>query len=183
MCAEVLNKKNGDANRNQKLGVVLYLDFDGVLHHDEVYWSRKQGIHIRAPGHRLFEWAEILEEILASYSEVSIVLATSWVRVKSYEFAKKRLSPALQSKVIGATFHRREMNKFVFENTARGEQIYADVKRRQPTAWLAIDNDDVGWPSHCRCNLIKTDDELGLSDTKVQAEIRTRLTKLTAVKV
>jgi hypothetical protein len=161
----------------------LYLDFDGVLHHDEVYWSRKQGIHIRAPGHRLFEWAEIIEEILTPYSEVSIVLATSWVRVKSYEFAKKQLSPTLRSKVIGATFHRREMNKFVFENTARGEQIYADVKRRQPTAWLAIDNDDVGWPSHCRSNLIKTDDALGLSDPNVQAEIRTRLKKLTAVKV
>ena len=182
MCAEVPNKKNGDAGLNH-VGVVLYLDFDGVLHHDEVYWSRKQGIHLRAPGHRLFEWAEILEEILAQYSEVSIVLATSWVRVKSYEFAKKQLSPTLRSKVIGATFHRREMNKFVFEKTARGEQIYADVKRRQPTAWLAIDNDDVGWPSHCRSNLIKTDDALGLSDPNVQAEIRTRLRKLTAVKV
>ena len=182
MCVKVPNNKNGDAGLHHA-GVVLYLDFDGVLHHDEVYWSRKRGIHIRAPGHRLFEWAEILEEILAPYSEVSIVLATSWVRVKSYEFAKKQLSPALQSKVIGATFHRREMNKFVFENTARGEQIYADVKRRQPTAWLAIDNDDVGWPSHCRSNLIKTDDALGLSDPNVQAEIRTRLKKLTAVKV
>jgi len=182
MCAEVQNTKNGDAGRSQ-VGVVLYLDFDGVLHHDEVYWSHKQGIHIRAPGRRLFEWAEILEEILAPYSEVSIVLATSWVRVKSYEFAKKQLSPTLRNMVIGATFHRREMNKFVFENTARGEQIYADVKRRQPTAWLAVDNDDVGWPSHCRSNLIKTDDELGLSDPNIQVEIRTRLTKLTAVKV
>jgi len=183
MRAEIENNNKDNSDIHLQLGIVLYLDFDGVLHHDDVYWSRKQGIHLRAPGHSLFEWAEILEEILAPYPYVSIVLATSWVRVKSYEYAKKQLSPTLRSKVIGATFHRREMNKFVFENTPRGEQIYADVKRRKPATWLAIDNDDVGWPSHCRSNLIKTDDELGLSDPNVQAEIRTRLTKLTAVKV
>lgn len=183
MCAEVKNNSKNNSDIHLKSGIVLYLDFDGVLHHDDVYWSRKQGIHMRAPGHSLFEWAGILEDILKPYSEVSIVLATSWVRVKSFEYAKKQLSPMLQSKVIEATFHRREMNKFAFENTPRGDQVYADVKRRQPKAWLAIDNDDVGWPSHCRTNLIKTDDQLGLSDPKVQTEIRTRLTKFFVVKV
>jgi hypothetical protein len=160
---------------------LVYLDFDGVLHPDDVYWSRKRGIHMRASGHSLFEWAYILEGLLTPHPGVRIVLATSWVRLKSFQYAKKQLNLSLQDKIIGATFHRREMNKFVFENTSRGAQIYADVLRRQPTTWLAIDNDDVGWPSHCRGNLIKTDDHQGISDPDVQTAIRTRLMTFAAL--
>lgn len=159
-------------------GPVLYLDYDGVLHHDEVYWSRGKGIHIRAPGHELFEWAHILADLLAPYPEVRIVLSTSWVRQKSFDFALKQLAPPLRVRVIGATFHRREMNKSTFDNMARGAQIYADVQRRRPTAWLAIDNDDEYWPSHCRDRLIKTEDHLGLSDPVVQSAVRVRLLEL-----
>lgn len=155
---------------------VLYLDFDGVVHHDAVYWSRDAGIHIRgAPGRVLFEWAPILEDLLAPFPGVKIVLSTSWVRVRDFDFAKSKLPPALQTRVVGATFHRREMQKWKFDNMSRGAQIYADVQRRQPLCWLAIDNDDVAWPTHCRDHLIKTKDDLGLSDHEVQAAISARL--------
>lgn len=171
---ELIDNSEGESSAHS----VLYLDYDGVLHHDEVYWSRRQGIHIRVPGHRLFEWAHILIELLSPYSEVRIVLSTSWVRQKSFDFAVKQLPPSLQSRVIGATFHRREMCKRVFDSMSRGAQIYADVQRRRPTAWLALDNDDELWPSHCRHQLIKTEDHLGLSDPAVQSLIRTRLLEL-----
>ena len=39
--------------------------YDGILHDDAVYWSRSEGIHIRTPGMRLFEWSFIFEELLA----------------------------------------------------------------------------------------------------------------------
>lgn len=140
-----------------------------MLHHDSVYWSRQAGIHIRdAPGRTLFEWAPILEELLAPHPNVKIVLSTSWVRVRDFNFAKAKLPPALQARVIGATYHARLMQKFEFDNMSRGSQIYADVRRRKPANWIAIDNDDKFWPAHCRDHLIKTQDELGLSDPKVQ---------------
>lgn len=156
-------------------GCVIYLDFDGVLHDDHVVWSRRQGIHMRTPGRFLFEWSPVLEVLLRPFPRVKIVLSTSWVRVKSFDFAKKQLSPALQSRVIGSTFHRRQMSKFEFDNQSRGAQIFSDVRRRRPVAWLAIDNDDEAWPAHCRDHLIKTDDRLGLSDPEVQAAIQERL--------
>jgi len=158
--------------------IVVYLDFDGVLHHDAVYWSRKDGIHIRAPGATLFEWSHILEQLLAPHPDVRIVLSTSWVRVKSFDFAKKQLLPSLQERVIGATFHRRQMSKFAFDQMSRGAQIYADVQRRRPAAWLALDNDVDKWPTHCLENLIKTEDHLGLNDPSVQLAVRMRLAAL-----
>jgi hypothetical protein len=157
-------------------GQLVYIDYDGVLHHDAVYWSKQQGIHIReAPGRTLFEWAPILGELLEPYPNVKIVLSTSWVRVRDFSFAKGKLPPALQARVIGATYHAREMQKWEFDNMSRGVQIYADVQRRKPTHWFAIDNDDKFWPAHCRHHLIKTQDELGLSDPDVQSLVRARL--------
>lgn len=158
--------------------LVIYVDFDGVLHDDAVYWSKKEGIHIRTPGRTLFEWSHVLERLLAPYPMVRIVLSTSWVRVKNFEYAKKQLPASLRDRVIGATFHRREMRKWEFDNMPRGAQIVADVRRRRPKHWLAVDNDDQGWPVDYRDHLVKTQDRLGLSDPKVQLEIQTRLAQL-----
>ena len=97
---------------------VCYCDFDGVTHDDAVYWSRHGGIQMRTPGRTLFEWLPVLEELFAPYPDLKIVLSTSWVRVKGFDFAKRQLTPGLQARVIGATFHRRERQKFDFDNVA-----------------------------------------------------------------
>jgi hypothetical protein len=155
--------------------LVCYCDYDGVVHDDAVYWSRREGIHIRTPGRKLFEWSCILEELLAPYPDVKIVLSTSWVRFKRYGFARGQLPLGLQSRVIGATFHSRETVRVEFDNMSRGMQICADVERRLPARWFAIDNDDKDWPAWCRDRLIKTNDRLGLSEPAVQDQIRKML--------
>jgi len=167
-----------EANDARQMTTILYLDYDGVLHDDAVYWSPKQGIFINTPGRTLFEWMPILEELLFPYPDVKIVLSTSWVRVKSFRFAKEHLSPSLQARVVGATYHHREMRRHEFEYLPRGVQVWEDVVRRKPTAWFALDNDEFGWPEWCRGNLVKTEDHLGLSDESVQEEIRNLLKRL-----
>lgn len=151
---------------------ICYLDFDGVTHNNEVYWSPNEGIYLDTPGRGLFEWLPILEALLAPYPLVKIVLSTSWVRAFGFEFAKQQLTASLQARVIGATFRDQEMHKSSFDNMSRGMQICADVGRRKPARWFAIDNDDRGWPKRCRDHLIKTEDYLGLSDPGVQKSIR-----------
>lgn len=157
---------------------ICFLDFDGVLHVSSVFQNPKRGIYIGTPGHTLFEWQPILEELLAPHPDVKIVLSTSWVRACSYEFAKSRLTPTLQARVIGATFHNRHMRKDEFDMMSRGAQVWADVIRRQPDGWFAIDDDGDGWPEVCRDRLVKTDDYLGLSEPAVQNAIRTILESL-----
>lgn len=157
---------------------VLYLDFDGPCHHEEVYWHPKRGIYIKEPGRTLFEWLPILERLLEPYSDVAIVLSTSWVREKSFHYAKSRLTPSLQARVIGATFHRRVMVRQEFAQLTRGQQVAADVVRRGPKAWFAIDDDDEGWPEWCRKNLIKVDGETGISEPQIQEAIQVTLERL-----
>lgn len=154
---------------------ICYLDYDGVVHDQEVYWHPKRGIYMRTPGRTLFEWMPILDELLAPHPDVRIVLSTSWVHVRSFNFAKKQLTPSLQERVIGATFHNREMRKGEFLMLPRGVQIVQDVHRRAPQTWFAIDDEHLGWPVWCRDNLIQTDGTRGISDPAIQEAIRKML--------
>lgn len=151
---------------------VLYLDYDGVLHPDSVYYAKRRGVYLAgAPGHALFEYAHVLETLLAPFSELRIVLSTSWVPVLDYSKAKGRLPPSLQRRVIGATFHSREMRRDEFLALHRGTQVIQDVYRRHPADWIAIDDVDEGWPDAHRHRVVLTDSSLGLGEERAQLEL------------
>ena len=154
---------------------ICYLDFDGVLHDDAVYYSVDRGIYVATPGRSLFEWMPLLDELLAPHA-TRIVLSTTWVRQRSLDFAMRKLSPTLQARVVGATFDIRETQKLEFDLMSRGGQVLADVNRRRPASWFAIDNDPAGWPATVRDRLVLTENRLGLSEERVQAAIKAILT-------
>jgi len=141
---------------------VLYLDFDGVLHHEDVRWRPKRGPYLDAPGHSLFEHAALLEELLQPYPQLGIVLSTTWARVYSCYAAAKRLPPGLRDRVIGATWHSA-MPEQTFKEKPRGTQVLEDIARRRPFAWLALDDTDDGWPMEIRDHVLITDERMGIS--------------------
>lgn len=154
---------------------ILYLDFDGVLHDERVYFHPRRGIYVATPGRVLFEWMPILERLLAPYPDVRIVLSTSWARVRSVSFVKKNLSPALQERVIGTTFQHYGIEKNACSAIPRGLQVTQDMHRRAPAAWFAIDDDSLGWPAWSRDNLIRTNGVRGISDPDIQQAIQAML--------
>jgi hypothetical protein len=153
---------------------VLYLDFDGVLHPEGVYWHPKRGAYLHAEyefaGHRLFEHAELLESLLAPYPDVALVLSTSWVRQYRFEGARSRLPEALQARCIGATFHT-QMDRVAFDASFRGRQVQADALRRRPQAWLAIDDTDEGWEG-ARQHLVLSHEVHGIAEPQVLEQLR-----------
>ena len=160
--------------------LVLYLDYDGVLHHENVRWHPRQGAYLDAPdGYALFQHAVLLETLLAPYPSLRIVLSTSWVRVFGYSRAAKRLTPQLRARVIGATYHST-MRAQDFAAMPRGYQVWNDVQRRQPRDWLALDDDAQDWPDWCRDRLVHTHEHAGLSEPAVRAELRAKLAAMGA---
>ena len=156
-------------------GLLLYLDFDGVLHHEDVRWHPRRGVYMAAPEpFRLFEHVDLLERLLAPHPTVQVVLSTSWVRVLGYSRALKHLPPRLRERVIGATYHSA-MNQAAYAMLPRGVQILDDVERRQPSDWLALDDDGAGWPTPQRQHLVLTDERLGLGGRDTAAEVAARL--------
>jgi len=162
---------------------ILYLDFDGVLHPESVFSNARLGIHLRgAPGRALFENAQILLDEIDPYPGVKLVLSTSWVRALGYDGARRQLPSRLQARCVGATYHSRHHRpgrEDGFRGLApvplRGEEVIADVRRRTPRRWLAIDDTDEGWPIVERTNLVLSHPFWGIGDPDVLQNLRTAL--------
>lgn len=155
---------------------VLYLDFDGVLHPDEVYRIRGQ-IVLRCDGMNLFELAPLLAEHLEPHPDIRIILSTSWVRVLSFTKARAWLPESLGMRVIGATWHS-SMKTYWWLGLSRYQQISLHAKRHKIARWLAIDDDVQGWPNDQFEQLVNTDSELGIAAPDSRELLRQRLIKL-----
>lgn len=124
---------------------VLYLDFDGVLHPEDVWVRPRGGPYVRTPhGRHLFEHVEVLVDLLAPYPALRVVLSTSWVCRYGYTGTVRFLPQRLATRCIGATYHSA-MRRDAFAQLLRGSQVLGDVRRRKPAQWLAIDDVDEGW--------------------------------------
>lgn len=151
-------------------GQVLYLDFDGVLHPEDVRVRPRGGPFVHSPaGRQLFEHAELLADMLEPYPDVRVVLSTSWVRVYRYRRTVRFLPPRLARRCIGATYHSA-MHRTWFEQLPRGRQVRADVRRRAPNVWLAVDDTDEGWDG-ARDHLVLSDEVDGIAAPRVRNEL------------
>lgn len=161
--------------------LVLYLDFDGVLHHENCLWHPRRGAYLVAPSNfRLFQYAGLLEQMLVPYPAVQIVLSTSWVLRYGYSATAKRLPAALRARVIGATFHSRYMRVAEFLKMPRGQQVLEDVMRRSPRGWLALDDNDEGWPASYAENWVQTHIHAGISERETQARLEKKIKEMCA---
>lgn len=165
--------------------MIIYLDFDGVLHPDAVFRPSNKPLELRAPG-ELFMHAGILLEALAPYSGAKIILSTSWVRMLGYERTLKKMPTELREMVTGATWHKsmRQGNQDPHSWMTRYEQILAHVNRNNVQQWLAIDDlhsaSEVNqWPEKHHHLLVLTEQELGLSCPNSQADLKLKLREIT----
>lgn len=169
--------------RPRSARIVLYLDFDGVLHHEAAMWSPKRGAFISpidGPGRTLFEWAHHLEAELVDFPDVKLVLSSSWCVKPGFGKSIKRLSANLQRRFIGGTFHKRfhgidPWTTESFRAAPRWKQILGDAQRREPSAWLVLDDDVADWPAELRANLVACNGATGLSCAEVRDELHSKL--------
>lgn len=158
--------------------MILYLDFDGVLHDSEVYVVRREPVlRSKIPGAVLFQHTDRLIECLATRPDVRIILSTSWVPRLGFDRTVAFLPPDLRARVVGATFHRHaNILKNDWFLLMRYVQIEAHARRHRLTDWLAIDDDDVGWPQEMRHHLVHcADPTLGISEPRCFAQLNTAL--------
>lgn len=150
----------------------IYLDYDGVLHPEDVRQrsNKPPAVFVDgvASGVPLFQHMQLLEDALAPYPDIRIVLSTSWVPTVGYGIAKAKLSAGLQSRVSGSTWHSHmQLWDGPVQHVgalSRYQSIVADASRRQQGRWLAIDDDLVGWPEDQLHRVVApTDPILGLS--------------------
>jgi len=158
---------------------VLFLDFDGVLHHENCVWHPRRGAYLEAPPrYSLFQHAPLLQAELEPFPDVVIVLSTSWVLRYGFSASAKRLPESLRRRCIGATYHSHAMHQGTFLSTPRGEQILNDVGRRKPANWAALDDNMEGWPAGAPW--IQTDPYEGIAGAGVMGKLREVLLEMHA---
>ncbi|MFG8379802.1 HAD domain-containing protein, partial [Pseudomonas aeruginosa] len=157
--------------------MILFLDFDGVLHPARAYMGR-DGPALRGDG-SLFMWADNLTPVLAAHPHVQLVLSTSWVRHLPFEQVRDFLPVSLRRRVVGSTWHSIQTDpnfsqglQFSYwQDASRYQQVtrWANVHRLR--RWVAIDDDAEGWGDTDRARLIQTDPERGLGDPAAVARL------------
>jgi hypothetical protein len=157
---------------------VIYCDYDHVLHGRALRYRKSPLLLPEIAGQTLFQNAPILVRLLEPYPDLKIVLSTGRVKELGFGRARGYLPKALQQRVVGATFHKRHMRKDEFSNLTRCEQIMADVQRRRPTRWIAIDDDLQEWPKESQERIVVMPAVLWLSSPAAALELQRRLAKI-----
>lgn len=132
---------------------------------------------MKGPRRKLFAYADLLADLLAPAPSVQIILSTSWVSRMGFFSAMVRLPRELRQRCVGSTYRPR-MDKHRFGSLTRGQQIAVDLNLRQSSSWLAIDDDDRGFPGGMRSRLVHTDGSDGLAAPGPVMKLREQVAKL-----
>lgn len=162
--------------------MIIFLDFDGVLHPDETFLLKGRPT-LKADG-TLFMWVPLLVDVLADFPEVKIVLSTSWARELSYTRACRWLPVPLRHRVIGSTWHsamslKRDGFRSLptwWDEATRYQQIKRYVGRAGLIEWIAIDDQPEGWATDDLDKLVHTHSDTGLSDPQMLERLASLLT-------
>lgn len=155
--------------------MLLFLDFDGVLHPSSVFLRNGRPRLENGGGGELFMWAPLLESALEGHP-VRIVISSNWPRYRGFSRARDALPEGLRRLVIGSTHHSDRDFRAWYDTATRYEQISRYLARAQVTDWLAIDDLHEGdelddWPLAERHRLILTNPHLGISDGATAAAL------------
>ena len=136
--------------------LLVYLDFDGVLHPA----SPVMGDH--------FSRTHLLEPIFEQ-TDLQIVISSSWRFTHTLEQLQAKLPSLLAQRVIGIT------GDAVIGKHARYQEIMNHVRQLGPgTAWRALDDSYWEFPTSCK-ELIRCNPNTGIGPKEVML-LRTWLT-------
>lgn len=165
-----------DARFIQERTPVLYLAFDGVLHHEDVTFRGMAPV-MKAPGEQLFAHCDALIELLKPLPDLLIVLSTSWAARLGFASAAMRLPRGLRLRTFACT-RPASMGIRSFLEMSCGEQIARDIVRRGRRPFFIIDRDARDFlPEHAQY-LVHTDCKDGLSSDRAALGVRHQVERI-----
>lgn len=124
--------------------MILFLDFDGVLH--PCYGSPDGA----------FCYLERLEDVLRDFPAVRVVLTTSWREKTPIDYLVGNFSPDVRGRIIGGTPVIIQ-NEPPYRPYVRHEEIKAYLKDRPAERYVILD-DKAEWFPESETNLIVCND-------------------------
>jgi Swiss Army Knife RNA repair-like protein len=137
----------------EKGGLLIFLDFDGVLRRNE------------APLHRLEKpLLAVFEEAVRRIPDVQIVITSSWREVIGLADLRRLFSPDVAARIVGVT---------PFGDGGRYGEILAYLKQGGGGGrrWVVVDDDPYGYPRDTPLILVDPARGFGLEDTQRLVEM------------
>jgi hypothetical protein len=140
--------------------MVLFFNFDGVLHPNAVQFEQNDTPVLDAPGHRLFESSKALAEVAGDFTELHLILNTWWTYRVGFDACLRHLPRALASRVAGSILPHASLcstlpNRILLTTKAADN---SDV----PV--LILDHADARYPKHLLHTTLLLEPQVGLAD-------------------
>jgi hypothetical protein len=152
--------------------MILFLDFDGILHPRPV---------IGRPGEtNLFSSLHLMEDVLRQVPDVEVVISSSWRTHHSLEEMREYFSEDLRERIVDVTPLPSDVACHPsLADCARHAECVTWLARHRPggTPWLAVDDAREEFAPDC-ANLLLIDGTVGLTPDSV-AELLHRLQAVT----
>jgi len=140
--------------------MILFLDFDGVLHP----LNREDGALSRLPQ---------LEITLRKFNEIDIVISSAWRQEYSLTQLRGYFSDDIQRRIIDVTPVLDHLdNRYLRQAEI---DLWLRNAGREYEGWIALDDSEWLFPPGCR-NLILVDPEVGFDDA-VEDALHRKLTR------
>ena len=139
---------------------IIFLDFDGVMHPAGTESPK-------------FSQRSLLEDFLRDqdFLDVLLVITSTWREAYSLEGLRKFFSADIQHRVLSCT---ATLDEYETEYE-RAEEIEHWLDAHEPCeSWVALDDDEQGFPPRFRTNLVLTDSTAGLTENAL-SELRDKL--------
>lgn len=132
--------------------MILFLDFDGVLH---PFFPRRDRSDAE---NQLFSYLPRLEGVLRDFPEWRVVIASSWRENRPWANVIQAFSPDIVDRIIGATPVIKVKEPPYPRHPRHSEVLaYLDANDLQGVRWIALDDDPRLYPPNCP-NLLLCDD-------------------------
>jgi hypothetical protein len=133
--------------------MILFLDFDGVLHP----FPKPQD------SNHLFVNRDRLEGVLRDYPDVNVVISSTWRESLSLAELAGLFSADIQSRIVGV-LPVFEIRSLADTETIRFREI-SQYLNGSADRWVALDDDPDLFPNNC-ANLIQCDTGFGDAEEK-----------------
>ncbi|MHB9838294.1 HAD domain-containing protein [Paraburkholderia terrae] len=140
--------------------MVLYLNFDGVLHPNRVTFSASGAPQLEIPRHHLFENSNVLARVLFDFPDVRVVLNTWWTYRFSIAECVARLPETVRQRVDGAVLPHSNLCPVLPDRI----EFVAHALARETQPALILDHADSRYPRHLLSRALLLDPETGLCD-------------------
>ncbi|MEM5371645.1 HAD domain-containing protein [Paraburkholderia azotifigens] len=148
--------------------MVLFLNFDGVLHPNAVRFAPNNTPVLDAPGHYLFESSKALAEVAADFIDLRLILNTWWTYRVGLDACLHLLPKVLASRVSGSILPPASSCSTLPHRISLATD--AAINSEEPV--LILDHADARYPKHLLRTTFLLDPQVGLADARAVHGLR-----------